>query len=54
MVKIGLIGFGYWGPNLVRNFSSQKDGKVLAIAEARVDRHAQISKIYPDILICTN
>ena len=54
MVKIGLIGFGYWGPNLVRNFSSQKDGKVIVLAEARVERHVQIAKIYPDILICTN
>ena len=54
MVKIGLIGFGYWGPNLVRNFSSQKEGKVIVLAEARKERHDQISKSYPDILICTD
>lgn len=51
MLKIGIIGFGYWGPNLVRNFSNQKEGKVLAVAEARVERHIQISKSYPEILI---
>ena len=21
MIKIGVIGYGYWGPNLVRNFA---------------------------------
>ena len=54
MIKIGLIGFGYWGPNLVRNFSSQKEGKVAVIAEKREERHVQISKIYPEITICSN
>ena len=54
MVKIGLIGFGYWGPNLVRNFSSQKEGEVTVIAEAREERHLQISKLYPEITICSN
>ena len=25
MVKLGVIGYGYWGPNLVRNFNQIKD-----------------------------
>lgn len=25
MIKIGLIGYGYWDPNLARNFSSNPD-----------------------------
>ena len=28
MVKIGVIGYGYWGPNLVRNFAEVKDARV--------------------------
>jgi len=54
MIKLGLIGFGYWGPNLVRNFSVQKDVLVTAIAEAKLERHVQISKGYPGTLIYTN
>ena len=54
MLKIGIIGYGYWGPNLVRNFSSQKDGTVTVIAEARLDRHAQILKQYPNISIVSD
>ena len=51
MIKIGIIGYGYWGPNLVRNFSNQKDGSVTVIAESRIDRHTQIAKLYPTISI---
>ncbi len=51
MIKIGIIGYGYWGPNLVRNFSNQKDGTVTVIAESRIDRHSQIAKLYPTISI---
>ena len=52
MVNIGIIGFGYWGPNLVRNFSIQKEGSVTAIAESRQERHMHISKLHPEISIC--
>ena len=54
MVKIGIIGFGYWGPNLVRNFSNQREGKVNTIAESRIERHNHISKLYPDIKIVSD
>lgn len=53
MIKIGIIGFGYWGPNLVRNFSNQKEGVVTQIAEYRLERHSNISKVYPGITIVT-
>ena len=53
MIKIGIIGFGYWGPNLVRNFSNQKEGVVTQIAESRLERHSNISKVYPGITIVT-
>lgn len=54
MVNIGIIGFGYWGPNLVRNFSSQKEGKVKVIAESRIERHSHVLKLYPDIEVVSD
>lgn len=33
MLKLGVIGYGYWGPNIVRNFSSHADCKVMAICD---------------------
>lgn len=54
MVKVGIIGFGYWGPNLVRNFSKQSLGKVTAIAEANVSLHSKIKDQYKDVTLFTN
>jgi len=31
MIKLGVVGYGYWGPNIVRNFASQADCRVVAI-----------------------
>src|SRR3989441_13120308 len=33
MLKLGVVGYGYWGPNVVRNFSSQPDCRVAAICD---------------------
>src|SRR5437879_4712802 len=33
MIRIGVIGYGYWGPNVVRNFNSLDEGSVDAICD---------------------
>src|SRR5713101_1005023 len=33
MLKLGVIGYGYWGPNIVRNFASHPDCRVVAICD---------------------
>ena len=38
MVRIGVIGYGYWGPNLVRNFAEAPDTQVIVVADMRSDR----------------
>jgi predicted dehydrogenase len=47
MVRIGIIGYGYWGPNLVRNFSTQELGKVVCVADSRPERLALLAKNFP-------
>lgn len=42
MLRIGLIGFGYWGPNLLRNFNATPGLKVTAVADAKADRLARL------------
>jgi predicted dehydrogenase len=54
MLKIGIIGYGYWGPNLVRNFMAQTTGTVAMVADAREDRLALVSKNYPTIQTTQN
>lgn len=49
MVNIGIVGFGYWGPNLVRNFNLAADCKVVMVADPRSERLVQLEKLYPTI-----
>src|SRR5437867_3504113 len=38
MVRIGVIGCGYWGPNLIRNLTKVKDCRLVAVADQRQER----------------
>ncbi len=48
-MRIGIIGAGYWGPNLVRNFMLQPDVTVAAVADLQEKRRKFISDRYPTI-----
>jgi len=49
MINIGIVGAGYWGPNLVRNFNLQKDCTVLKVADAKPGRRDFIAAQYPGL-----
>ena len=44
--RIGLIGFGYWGPNLARNFHALPSADLSAICDANPDRLAKARGLY--------
>ena len=48
-IKVGVIGCGYWGPNLIRNFVELSTSDVLAVADLREERLAHIKCRYPNI-----
>src|SRR3712207_2970782 len=48
-LQIAIIGFGYWGPNLVRNFISLENVKVEWIVELKEERLKTVHKNYPSI-----
>jgi len=52
-MKLGVIGCGYWGPNLVRNFNALESVDVLAVCDAREERLKFISTQFPAIKILT-
>lgn len=54
MIKIGVIGYGYWGPNLVRNFMESPRSTVLAVCDLRPERLAQLQTRYPSIKTVCN
>lgn len=49
MVGIGVIGYGYWGPNLVRNFSQTTGAQVVAVCDQSSARRALVEKVYPSV-----
>lgn len=46
MVGIGVIGYGYWGPNLVRNFALFPGTKVVAISDSDPNRLSHAQRLY--------
>ena len=53
-MNIAIIGYGYWGPNLVRNFSLVNNCKVKMVSDFRQDRLVIVSKTYPGIKVSTD
>jgi predicted dehydrogenase len=47
MIGVGVIGYGYWGPNLVRNFAETDGARLVAVCDARPERLALVEKRYP-------
>lgn len=54
MLKVGVIGCGYWGPNLIRNFTQLKDSDVPVCADLSEDRLKHMKGLYPAIETTTN
>ena len=46
-ISVGLIGCGYWGPNLLRNFNSLPNCHVKAICDLNQDRLDHLHALYP-------
>ncbi len=49
MLRIAVVGYGYWGPNLVRNFQELPEAEVVAVSDLRPERLAQVHARYPTI-----
>ena len=46
-VRLGIVGLGYWGPNLARALANVKDGELAAICDADAGRLERFSALYP-------
>lgn len=54
MIRIGVIGYGYWGPNLVRNFMELQGSTVVAVCDLRPERLIHLQSRYPSIKTISN
>src|SRR5579862_3586979 len=48
-IKVGVVGCGYWGPNLVRNFRSLPDCQLKMMCDISKDRLKHLTSLYPDV-----
>lgn len=49
MLKYGIIGYGYWGPNLVRVFNQAKGSKVATVVDKVAANRDKVTSLYPAI-----
>ena len=48
-INVGVVGCGYWGPNLIRNFNSLPDCKVRYVCDLDIKRLSHMKQIYPSV-----
>jgi predicted dehydrogenase len=51
VVKFGVIGYGYWGPNVVRNLDRLDETELVAICDKSPVCRRKAAKAYPDVLV---
>ena len=54
LINIGVIGYGYWGPNLVRNFTELTRANVSTVVDVDPQRLQIVKRRFPAIKTSTN
>src|SRR5215468_4040665 len=53
-INVGVIGLGYWGPNIVRNFCTLPESTLLMGCDLQAERCQKIAALYPSICCTQN
>ena len=54
MLNIAIVGFGYWGPNIVRNFYSAEKARVVSVCDRESKALKRAERSYPGIKTTTD
>jgi predicted dehydrogenase len=54
MIRVGVIGYGYWGPNIVRNFYSIDGFRVHTICDKSPECLQRVKKTYPSVKVTSD
>src|SRR6202142_2947333 len=54
VLRMGVIGYGYWGPNIVRNFHGQDGSRVVGVCDQSRKALQRVSQSYPGMFTTTN
>jgi predicted dehydrogenase len=51
VLRLGVLGYGYWGPNIVRNFQGEERCRVVAVCDRSWKALQRVQQAYPDMVI---
>jgi predicted dehydrogenase len=54
MIRVGVIGYGYWGPNIVRNFHAHESSEVAMVCDKSLKSQERLRKAYPSTPFTTD
>jgi predicted dehydrogenase len=54
MLRFGVIGFGYWGPNIVRTITGIEEATVQTVCDSNVDALKRVKSLYPHVNVSQN
>jgi predicted dehydrogenase len=49
VINVGVIGYGYWGPNLVRNLAEVSRVKLAAVADSAPQKLELVQRRFPAV-----
>ncbi len=52
IIRVGVIGYGYWGPNIVRNLHSLEATRVVSICDKTPRALQRAKQTFPDVPLC--
>jgi predicted dehydrogenase len=54
VIRFGVIGYGYWGPNIVRNVSGLENGQLVTICDQNAGALKRAGKLYPGVTLTSD
>jgi predicted dehydrogenase len=54
MIRVGVIGYGYWGPNIVRNFNNGDISRVVMVCDQRPESLRKVQQAYPQVQVTSD
>ena len=52
-LRVGVIGYGYWGPNVVRNLTSVEGSELMAVCDKSPAARRRLQRAHPGISVAT-
>jgi predicted dehydrogenase len=54
VVRVGVIGYGYWGPNIVRNFQGIENAQLVSVCDMNAGALKRAARAYPGLQLTTD